>query len=315
MNSYFLDKITKKVPFLKTKRNQNKDQTLELIEKDYKNLNFLFTLLLSFFTYICYELNNLYFSENKNNMQSAKALTITFPCIFFALFFTLFVFIIFSRRRKTNFYLIIVILLQEFFIICLFFSINKIYEGNTQKYLATNISSNNNIANDTNNNTINYSVLYSFDALEIFKNFFVFYIVHAVCFTVFDFQITSTRLAKKIRINTFIWFNIYKSIMFSIFFIKYVKLENCFNKLFQEIIFFGIIILTNLVKYKSNDTMKLKLKNLFNEKNAIIDYYETLTNMLNKSFLSLNLTNKAISMNKSFINLLRKTGIKENENY
>jgi len=52
---------------------------------------------------------------------------------------------------------------------------------------------------------------------------------------------------------------------------------------------------------------------MFLEKNYSSDYYETLINMLNKSFLSLNLTNKSISSNLSFINLLKNLGLKDSE--
>jgi len=59
--------------------------------------------------------------------------------------------------------------------------------------------------------------------------------------------------------------------------------------------------------------LKLKLKNLFNEKNEAIDSSNNKINSINESFLSLNITHKAISMNKSFMILLKKAGIQETD--
>jgi len=233
----------RKVPFLTIKGDKYAELSFELIENDFKRLDFLFGLLLSFLTFICYTINNFHIIENSNT-ELLKSKTFFFSYISCAVFFTLFIFLLFSKAPKTKFFLIIIILvIQEAFIIFFFISISKIFEGTFEN---SNGTTNNNLNNNDNNN---YKIIESHERLEIYRNFFIFYTFHTFCFTALHFQITSKKLEKKIKINTFITFNIYKAVVFIILLLN-AKLEQCFYRLFQETIFFVIILFTSRIETK-----------------------------------------------------------------
>jgi len=88
--------------------------------------------------------------------------------------------------------------------------------------------------------------------------------------------------------------------------------KNFFEYLFHFICFFLINIYL-FIKISLNEELKKKLKQFFFEKTYSAEYFQSLINMLNKSFLSFNISLNSISANFSFLNFLRKIGLKDSE--
>ncbi len=86
-----------------------------------------------------------------------------------------------------------------------------------------------------------------------------------------------------------------------------------FMDFFFEFYIFFFIVISYFIKLSINAELNLILKGLFLEKNYSTQYFQSLINMLNKSFLSINLSFSTLSVNLSFLNLLRRIGIKESE--
>ncbi len=283
------DRTFENISFFSRKEIFNSESKYQFTKNNFKNLNFLNSLIIAFLTFLIYQVN-IFLIQEKSDFVYLKNKILNICIIFDVVFLLNFIFLLTTKNRNLRYLFIFsVFFIQESFIFFLFASINIKIEDN-----------NNSNKNDINNTNID------FDRIEILKNFYLFYIFHLFSFISFDLKITNRILTNKI--NAFVIFIFYKLIIFLVFIIVNNFSKN-YRIFLQEISYFIILIVASSCRYKSNNDLYLKLKKKFLEKNHSSQYFKSIVNMLNKSYLSFNLSSNKISSNLSFKKLLENLGI------
>ena len=152
-----------------------------------------------------------------------------------------------------------------------------------------------------------YIYFYENDNIDKFRKFIYFLFLNTLAVIGFDLKITTKKI-NYFKKNILFFYGFFRFFIFLIFFtIKNISLFS------YEICAFMIILFFCLFRNYLKNLMDFKLKKYFIERNFQCEYYQGLINMLNKSFLSFNITNNTISSNISFTNLMKSIGFTESE--
>ncbi len=289
-----ITKIFRKFPYFNNKNIDSNEKKYQYIENFYSKISLIISILTTFLSNFSFliltrqalrENDEVNISKNKissKDYNDNKNYQWIFPVqlILNFLIFIFLLFLLFTKKHRIKiFFRFIVFLLIEVFVIFSFFISN---------YLIKNVI--------------------------LFKNLFILISLNLICNSNFD-----NRIQKKNALN----FSIFKDLFFLLFIstkilqvtisILFNNFEKTFVDFTYEIYIFIFFLLTFLFKYAIGRELRFKLKKLFLEKNYSSKYFQSLINMLNKSFLSFNITLNKINFNLSFLNFLTKLGIHDSD--
>lgn len=287
-NQNIFRKLIRILPFFSQKKLKDSKHFYDLIITNYTNLLYIFSLMFSVITTIYFQINLLYnkIPDDANNESKRFQLFLILTILNSAIFI-IFIILIFTKRRICKKILVALFYIcYEGFIIGSFFLIKDL-DSQFQSVVLGQIQE------------------------KSLENFYLeFFFVSSFIFIAFEVRIFNKGCCYKR--NLIVYYFIYKTTLFFLI-INYFK-QKCsaleFN--FQIFVYLCILIIS-LFRYFVLIEKNALLKEFFLEKNYLCEYYKGLMNMLNKSFLSFNITTNHITCNLSFVNLAKKLGLKDQE--
>jgi len=147
----------------------------------------------------------------------------------------------------------------------------------------------------------NYSINVAND-INLFSKYIYFFIFSKIIFAILKFNFSFFYILIYIT---------YKSIIFGIIINLFSNKDNQKINFTIEIISFSLTCICVFLFTMIKQDFITKSMEFYTNNKFAIEYFQSLINTLNKGFLSLNLTNYTMNINKSFINFMKSIGISD----